>query len=269
MKKRILWSLLILAASGTTFQSCSDDSPAPDPTAALQKLAEGYAYGAATRVELYAREQLFPGYNPVFISLFDSISGTRLENATVRLNPIMTMATMSHSCPVENPTSSAINKIFPGNIVFTMPSGEMGHWDLEVFVENPASGLSGQASLSIEVVPTTPSRVVSFQAENGARYYVSYHFPEKLKVGVNAFDVVVFTLVSGLFVPEENFKIALEPEMPSMDHGSPNNQDPIHTSNGHYSGKVNFTMTGEWRLHLDLHIGGTPLGSKYFDVLVP
>ena len=49
-----------------------------------------------------------------------------------------------------------------------------------------------------------------------------------------------------------DFKIAFSPEMPSMGHGSPNNVNPVNIGNGHYKGKVNYTMTGDWRLHFKI-----------------
>ena len=56
--------------------------------------------------------------------------------------------------------------------------------------------------------------------------------------------------------------------MPSMDHGSPNSEGPVHVAKGHYKGKANFTMTGEWRLHLELATQSTVLDEKYFDIVV-
>jgi hypothetical protein len=55
--------------------------------------------------------------------------------------------------------------------------------------------------------------------------------------------------------------------MPSMGHGSPNNVNPVHTSNGHYLGKVNFTMSGFWRVHLTIKKNGVLLSNdQYFDI---
>jgi len=47
----------------------------------------------------------------------------------------------------------------------------------------------------------------------------------------------------------------MEPEMPAMGHGSPNNVNPVAIGNGHYKGKVNFTMTGLWQVNLDFMMG--------------
>jgi hypothetical protein len=54
--------------------------------------------------------------------------------------------------------------------------------------------------------------------------------------------------------------------MPSMGHGSPNNINPLHIKNGHYKGKVNFTMTGDWRINLVLNKDGKT-SSTFFDLL--
>ena len=47
----------------------------------------------------------------------------------------------------------------------------------------------------------------------------------------------------------------MTPTMPSMGHGSPNNENPSHLEKGHYMGKVNFSMSGDWKL--DLSISGS------------
>ena len=115
---------------------------------------------------------------------------------------------------------------------------------------------------------SAPSQVISFQASSGERFYMSYRFPEKQKVGINEFEVIAFTSIDGKFVAAENLTMKLTPEMPSMDHGSPNNEDPVHVAKGHYKGKANFTMTGEWRLQLELATESSVLDKKYFDIVV-
>lgn len=263
-------SLCSLLISSILFlsTSCSEDETTPDPTSGLIKITEGYALGAAARVEVWAEEELFSGYNKLFIALYDSAGGERITDSHVHLHPVMDMHTMTHSCPVENPEPLAVDMLFPAGVLFTMPSGEMGSWTLEVSVHNHLNNRHGEAMFNIEVTATSPSRVITFQASNSKRYYLGYHFPSGMKVGVNDLEIVAFTMVNGEFVPAKDLSIGLTPEMPSMDHGSPNNQDPVHISNGHYKGKVNFTMTGEWRLNLSLVEGSDELGIKYFDVIV-
>jgi len=40
---------------------------------------------------------------------------------------------------------------------------------------------------------------------------------------------------------------------------SSNNQNPVLSANGHYVGKVNLTMTGDWKLDIDLLNGQTTI----------
>jgi len=248
--------------------SCSDDDLKIEPTAGLVKITEGHALGAAAKVEVWASDDLFAGYNSIFFALYDSVSGERITDSHIHVKPVMNMQTMSHSCPVEEPESAAVNELFPGAIMFTMPSGDMGAWTLDISVHNHVNGLSGKAQFEIDVKNTNPSRVTSFLSPSGQRYYLSYRFLEKLEVGVNVFEVIAYTFTDDEFVPAEDLAISFTPEMPSMDHGSPNNENPTQLSGGHYQGKVNFTMTGEWRLNLELVSGATTLGTKYFDVVV-
>lgn len=56
------------------------------------------------------------------------------------------------------------------------------------------------------------------------------------------------------FPAADGLTIQFNPEMPSMSHGSPNNTDPVNIGNGYYRGKVNFTMSGDWRLHFKVSL---------------
>jgi hypothetical protein len=70
------------------------------------------------------------------------------------------------------------------------------------------------------------------------------------------------------FPPSTDLTVEITPEMPSMGHGSPNNVNPVHTQNGHYVGTANFTMTGDWRIHLTIKEGNRLITDKaYFDIL--
>lgn len=70
---------------------------------------------------------------------------------------------------------------------------------------------------------------------------------------MNDFEVMVYQRQSMMnFPPATDLELAIEPEMPAMGHGSPNNVNPVHLENGHYAGRVNFTMSGLWRVHVEL-----------------
>ena len=63
------------------------------------------------------------------------------------------------------------------------------------------------------------------------------------------------------FAPVDDAAIALDPQMPSMGHGSPGSVSPTLTSLGRYTGKLSFSMPGEWETKITLTRGGQPLGS--------
>jgi hypothetical protein len=260
-------SALYICAFLFIFFSCSDEEIYPDPTSGLTKIHDGFVLGTATKFEMWADENLFAGYNRVFFAFYDSTSGKPMQNVHIHLHPVMDMQTKSHSCPVEQPVKMS-NNLFSGGIMFTMPSGDMGTWTIHLDILNELNGRSGKTSFPVHILAKSTVAIHSFKAVNENRYFISYYFPERMKVGVNILDVIVYKSSGHDFVPAEDLTIQLTPEMPSMDHGSPNNENPIHYSNGHYRGKVNFTMTGEWRLNLELTEGETDLSVKYFDVIV-
>ena len=46
--------------------------------------------------------------------------------------------------------------------------------------------------------------------------------------------------------------VEIDPQMPTMGHGSPNNVNPVHMEMGHYVGKVNFSMGGYWEINVKI-----------------
>ncbi len=86
-------------------------------------------------------------------------------------------------------------------------------------------------------------------------------------------DMMTFPVV-------DNFKLKIDPRMPSMgNHGSPNNVDATQQiTGGLYNGKMALTMTGYWKINLQLVkpdgtlVKGEPItdsvteSSLYFDL---
>ena len=89
--------------------------------------------------------------------------------------------------------------------------------------------------------------------------------PSTFKVGINDMEIAIYKRASMMSFPaDSSLAVILTPEMPTMGHGSPNNINPVHTGNGHYKGKVNFTMTGMWYLNLDFMSGTAVADSTQF-----
>lgn len=259
---------LIITSFIFTLTRCAEDEVKVDPTEGLVKLSDGYALGAAARLELWGSENYFVGFNKITAVLYDSLSNQRITDAHILFSPEMSMmGGMKHACPVENPEEESVNEGFPGAVEFIMPTSDMGSWKLKVIVNNHLYNKSGSANFDIVVNNPTTAKVKSFVTEANEKIFIGYYFPDKMKVGVNTFEVTAYQMVSAYeFTPVENFTISLTPEMPSMGHGSPNNVDPVYSSGGHYKGKVNFTMTGDWRLNLLVSRNGSAMKELYFDV---
>lgn len=260
MKKSFLAMLLpVSICIVVTFNSCKKDAVVePDPTAGLTKQAEGFAAGAAVKVVIYTKQTtIYSGYTRLYVALFDSVSGTRIEDAHVELTPMMNMGMMQHSAPYENPESAqAVGHLFPCSVVFIM-SSMAGSWTVDVNVHNHITGKEGAVTIPFIVAEPTKPTLHSFTAaHDGGKYFVALIEPTAPKVGINDMEIAVYKKVSMMSFPaDSSLSVILTPEMPTMGHGSPNNVNPVHVGNGHYKGKVNFTMTGLWKLNMDYMAG--------------
>ncbi|MEX6686924.1 FixH family protein [Danxiaibacter flavus] len=254
--------------------SCSKTSDAVvvNPEDKLLKVGESYAEGAATKVVLYADRTLTAGYNKMYVALYDSVNSTqKTTNADLVLSPEMTMnmngMTMKHGCPVEDPSYDATNKLFAGAIAFSMASTTADSWSLAVKINNKENHKTGVASFSLNVAVTTNSSIKSVTLTDGTKLTIAVVAPGKPVVGVNDLELAIYQKKDAYqYLPATGYAIKQDVEMPSMEHGSPNNIDPVETSAGHYKGKVNYTMTGDWRINLSILTDGKAVSNGlYFD----
>ncbi|MBK8881189.1 MAG: hypothetical protein IPN67_02070 [Bacteroidales bacterium] len=144
MINNILKLLYILAVSSLLFACNKDDgSDNINPLDGLTKLKEGYAIGASAKVEIWGKKNFFVGYNNLIVVLYDSLNLTeKITDAHIHFMPLMTMGTgemaMEHASPVENPDETAVNQVFPGAVVFVMPTVLMafGNWVFQFIIIN-------------------------------------------------------------------------------------------------------------------------------------
>ena len=176
MKKSLVAILLPLSIGMLLLNACTkDSSPEIDPTIGLVKQAEGYALGAATKVVVYSKEAtIYTGYNKFYVALYDSITGSRVEDAHIKLSPLMDMGTMKHSAPFENPTSTlAENHLFPCSMVFIM-SSMGGKWTVGMNIHNHVSNKEAALSFSLNVAEPMKARMHSFtSAATGEKFFVT------------------------------------------------------------------------------------------------
>lgn len=261
--------IFILFAFALLFAACEKDEDNIPEEMNFQPVVKANSEAGLFSVELMAKETLFQGYNKLYLDIRKSSGNSRVTQASVKLRPLMHMTTMTHAAPVENPLPTVGDEgYFEGAVVFIMPSNPDEGWTLEVAID--AEGQKDTVDLTIpEVRGLEEAREFNAVSEaTGRTYFVSLVEPSAPKVGMNDIEFTVHYRENMLSFPAaEDLLIAIEPEMPSMNHGSPNNVNPVHTGNGHYKGKVNFTMTGWWRVNIDLSQGGQAIGENLsFDI---
>jgi len=262
--KKSFWMIAIilitLNACKKDETSSSNTTPTPeviDIPANYIKLGETWIGGAAAKATVYGLKAPFTGYNKLYTLLTDSTSGKVLKNGHLSIYPEMTMPMMTHSSPVDNQESEVPNgNFYEGAVVFTMPS-TAGVWRLKFNYHNHASDKEGNGSMELNVVQSDPARSLSFIAgDDSSKVVLALVEPEKWKNGLNDFEITLHKKGMTDFPEIKDYTVEIEPEMPSMGHGSPNNVNPVYTKHGHYLGKVNFTMSGLWQVNIRLYKNG-------------
>ena len=271
MKRFILFFVNIILLS-ILFVSCQKDNIIDDSNNYL-KVGEVVSSGSSFNVGFYAMDSLYVGYNKVYMKVTDKTTGQAIKQATLVLHPLMDMVTFSHACPAENPGITAnADGYYEGVIIFSMPG--TNSWSIGADIT--ANGKTETVNFDIpKVIATTPVQkivvmdsVITGGVLKVTKYPISIVKPKAWKVGMNTFEVTINCMQSMMSFPTcSDFTVEITPEMPSMGHGSPNNVNPVHISNGHYVGSVNFTMTGAWRINMLIKKSDWVKARKaYFDI---
>ncbi|HBI01580.1 MAG TPA: hypothetical protein PLL09_13375 [Flavobacterium sp.] len=251
MKIYKIFFLLALAL----FVSCTSDDDST-PVNELDGLLKVKEFTNDTHVvELYTTSGITQqGYNDITLRIKDKTTNNYIQNATIEWMPVMHMTMMSHSCPFSMVEKVAGKEtLYNGYIVFQMPQNSTEYWDLKV--DYSINGTNYTVTDIIDV-PASSKRVVnSFMGTDNIRYIVALIDPKTPRVALNDMTVGIFKMENMMSFPVVNdLKLMIDPRMPSMgNHGSPNNVDLTQsTSDEFYHGKLSLTMTGYWKINLQL-----------------
>ena len=170
MKSYFKWALMLPLMASVVMVSCNkddDDNPTPtppkNPVEGKALLFEGNSPEAEVDVKVYTDVAAFTGYNKLYVMLYEEGSSTVVKNAKVSFMPEMEMMSHSHSCPVENPTSTTPGDgLFEGAVVFVMPTSGMGEWYMDIMVENKENGKNGSVRGNFTVVDPVERKMFSF-----------------------------------------------------------------------------------------------------------
>ena len=249
-----IYKILFLFALALLASCSSDDDSTPvNELDGLTKFKE--ITNDTHTIELYSHlGYLEQGYNEISLRIKNNSTNEYIKNASIEWMPLMHMMMMTHSCP-----KSAVEKITPegtlyeGYIVFQMPQNATEFWDLKL--DYTIDGAAYTATSVIDVPASTDVRVKSFTGSDNAKYIVAYVEPHHPKVAINDMTALIFKMENMMSFPVvNNYKLKIDPRMPSMgNHGSPNNIDLTQSaSDEFYHGKLSLTMTGYWKINLQL-----------------
>jgi hypothetical protein len=215
-------------------------------------------------VKILSTGAFVTGYNELFVEIKNK-DGKIVVPEQMGIEPMMHMSEKSHSAPsgISITSPKAIN-MYPFYVVFVMPSGDMGSWELKVSFQ--VEGKPHQALVPVDVAMSKNKLVSLVSKADGARLFIALINPLKPQIGVNDFDIGIWTRQNMMDWPAtKGLDITIKPEMPSMDHGSPNNVNPVYKGSGIYRGKVNFTMDGLWVVNLSISDKGEFVGNAKFE----
>ncbi len=172
----------------------------------------------------------------------------------MKLNPVMHMTSMMHSCPKSTIIKTDDATVYTGYSVFQMPGNADEYWELNF--EYTIAGQTFEATERVEVKAPSDGkkRVATFTGADEKRYIIAM-MPMEPEVKINDFSAMVFTMENMMLFPSvANYSVSIDPRMPSMgNHSSPNNENLNYdTASGMYKGKLSLTMTGYWKINLKL-----------------
>ncbi|MDR2205248.1 MAG: hypothetical protein LBE36_03715 [Flavobacteriaceae bacterium] len=254
MKLKIIFAILSMALF---IVSCNDSD---DPVAPFENELEGLAKikemsNDTHIIELYSPSgTLTQGFNEVSVRIKNKSTGEFEKNAEISWLPMMQMMSMSHSCPKsEIKKVSANGTLYRGYLVFQMAQNDMEFWNLTM--DYSINGTDYEAVSDLDVPVSSKQIVTTFTGSDNEKYILAYAEPKNPKVAVNDCVIGVWKMQDMMNFPVvNNYTVKIDPRMPSMgNHTSPNNEAAKQSSSGGlYYGKLSLTMTGFWRINLQL-----------------
>ena len=242
----------------TTFVSCSsdDDDNTTDPVSEVEGLNLVQQISNDTHtIELFTKNgELEQGYNEITIRIKDKASNEFVENAMFMWMPMMHMTEMSHSGPKSELVKvTGKETIYSGYIIFQMAENADEGWDLTF--NYTINGENFEAVGDISVPASDKQIVTTFMGTDQVKYILAFVAPTNPEVAINDMTIGLYKMENMMSFPVvENYKVMLDPRMPSMgNHTSPNNENLMYNSASKmYDGKLSLTMTGYWKLNLML-----------------
>jgi len=274
MKFRYLVSIFIILS---TLYSCKNASNEPiiNPLEGLTKLKEGFAIGAAVKVELWGKKNFVAGYNSLTVVLYDSLNlKVKITDAHIHFLPVVSIgsgaSTTQQASPVENPDEVPANDVFPGAISFIKASDSTDSWKLGVAVHNHKYDKEGEVIFDIAVDNSTSSVVNTFTSTgaDSTKFMLTLIKPTTAKEGLNDIELLLNENVSSVgWTTDDSYTVEINTEMPDMWYSIHNFVITKNTGNGHYTGTFDISMGGQWKISINVKQNGVLLSKNVYFIL--
>jgi hypothetical protein len=156
--------------------------------------------------------------------------------------------------------ASSADGLYRFGAVLDAASGPDLGWSAEVSV----AGEGEPATVTFPSLDVKTGKDLARRFRSGAsEYVIALEFQARLQVGLNPVVVTLHATEDGgaTFGPVNDATLALDPEMPSMGHGSPGSVNPVRTADGWYEGELSFSMQGDWLTTITVKRDGVVVGA--------
>jgi hypothetical protein len=252
--------IALAALCGTlALAACSGKSDTP----AAQRTSVATAAAGSLTVELLTDTRLETGRTPIYLRVKDA-AGQAVTNATVTFMPMMVMPTMSHSAPMLGAPVLEADGAFWCDVVFQMA----GSWSATATIALPGAEPVEAQFTSLEITDSGRAKTFTYTdptTGESTKYVASLNVDAAAKVGLNPVTVTLHRRADMMtFPPVDDATIVLDPQMPSMGHGSPGSVNPTLAAPGTYEGQLSFSMPGDWETTVTFTRGGVTIGAPKF-----
>lgn len=252
--KNIKYLFTLLLFIGIT-TSCSEDDDSVVNSAPLEGLNKIYEFHQPDhQVEIYTEKpSIEVGHNELYLRFYDKSSQNYLSSVNATWNPVMHMGTHAHGAPFSEIKTTADPSIYSGFIIFQMPDDEHHYWELTLSYEIDGSMFTLTEKITVVNPANNLVTTQSFTGTDDAHYVLAMAAPKNPQVAINDMEAYLYKMEDMMtFSIVENYRIKIDPRMPSMgNHSSPNNEDLTYRADTKsYQGKLSLTMTGYWKINL-------------------
>lgn len=258
IKITILYITLILVQ--TSFYGCnnmtkstatqSENKHASNSIDLSNMIMLGDTTFAGHQVSLWTPDSLTNKFESLYLRLEDG-KGNPINDQEVNYEITMDMGMMSHGGPYDALVNKG-NGIFQADMVFIMANmKDMGRgWLFKTLLKGKDK--TDTLTFALPVQQATIPRTIATGTTTDDRVFVSCLIPNEVESGKHNIEFALHKMDKETFTNLDGYTIAVEPFMPAMKHGSPENKDAESKGNGRYSGLVNFTMSGDWVIKVKL-----------------